>query len=251
MEIISTGSVFEGVEEYADAEAGRRFIHVMKTAVRDHEGVVTGIQGVFLDITAEKEAELALRQNEQRYRALMETARAAIITATEDGRIHDVNPAAESMFGRSIDELRGACLTTLMPERLREQHRSGLNRLAESGRGNLVDATVELFGLRKDGTEFPLELSLTSWKTAEGQIWFAGILRDLTERNRADNALRDSEALYHSLVESIPLNVMRKDLHGRVTFGNRMFCETAGKPLEEILGRSDHELYPAALADKY
>lgn len=251
LKIAATGHVFEDVEEYVDAEVGRRFIHVMKTAVRDHNGAVTGIQGVFLDITAEKEAELALRQNERRYRALMETARAAIITATEDGRIHDVNPAAESMFGRSLEELRGTSLTTLMPERYRERHEEGLKRHAETGQGNLVDATVELFGLRRDGTEFPLELSLTSWKSDEGQVWFAGILRDSTERNRANQALRDSEALYFSLVESIPLNVMRKDVRGRVTFGNRMFFETAGKPPEEILGKTDFELYPAALAEKY
>ncbi|MFT4586768.1 MAG: PAS domain S-box-containing protein [Candidatus Binatia bacterium] len=78
-----------------------------------------------------------------------------------------------------------------------------------------------------------------------------GVSRDVTERKLKDQALIESEALYHTLVENLPLNVFRKDLKGRVTFGNRMYCQTTGKPLEEILGKTDYELYPAALADKY
>jgi len=71
------------------------------------------------------------------------------------------------------------------------------------------------------------------------------------ERRKAEDALRESEALYHSLVEHIPLGVFRKDLHGRFTFCNQRFCEQLGRPLEQLIGKDDYELFPARLADKY
>jgi PAS domain S-box-containing protein len=80
----------------------------------------------------------------------------------------------------------------------------------------------------------------------------AGSHTDITERKHTEEALRDSEALYHSLVETLPLmNVLRKDLRGKFTFANRLFCQSIGKPLSAILGKTDHDFYPAHLADKY
>jgi PAS domain S-box-containing protein len=78
-----------------------------------------------------------------------------------------------------------------------------------------------------------------------------GISTDITERVRAEQALKDGEALYHSLVECLPLNVVRKDRHGRVTFGNERFCRTLGRPLDQLLGKTDFDLFPDKLADKY
>src|SRR5262249_28993759 len=71
------------------------------------------------------------------------------------------------------------------------------------------------------------------------------------ERRRAEDALKDSEALYHSLVESLPLNLLRKDPQGRFTFANQPFCDELGKPLAEIVGKTDADFFPADLAQKY
>ena len=76
-------------------------------------------------------------------------------------------------------------------------------------------------------------------------------LRYAIERKRAEEALQKSEAFYHSLVESLPQNIFRKDLLGRFTFGNRRFCTGIGKPLDDIVGRTDADFFPAELAEKY
>src|SRR3954449_3128060 len=73
----------------------------------------------------------------------------------------------------------------------------------------------------------------------------------LAERRKAEEALRASEVFYHSLVETLPQSILRKDLEGRFTFGNRNFCNELGRPLEEIRGKTDLDFYPRELAEKY
>lgn len=87
----------------------------------------------------------------------------------------------------------------------------------------------------------------------ESQIYekTAALNTELAERKRAETVARDSEALYHSLVDTLPINILRKDLRGRVTYGNRGYCERMGRPLAELLGRTDYDLFPKELANKY
>jgi PAS domain S-box-containing protein len=87
----------------------------------------------------------------------------------------------------------------------------------------------------------------------ESQIYekTAALNTELAERKRAEKSLRDSEVLYHSLVDTLPINILRKDLRGRVTYGNRGYCERMGRPLAELLGKTDYDLFPREHADKY
>ena len=87
----------------------------------------------------------------------------------------------------------------------------------------------------------------------ESQIYekTAALNNELAERKRAEISLSDSEALYHSLVDTLPINILRKDLRGRVTYGNRGYCESMARPISELLGKTDYDLFPKELANKY
>jgi PAS domain S-box-containing protein len=123
----------------------------------------------------------ALRESEARYRAVAESAHDAIITADRKGNIVDWNGGARQMFGYDATEIIGQSLTRLMPARYRTVHETGMARLAAGGEPRIIGKVIEMHGLRKDGSEFPFELSLATWETAQG-MFFTAILRDITER---------------------------------------------------------------------
>jgi len=138
-----------------------------------------------------KQNEQALRESETRFRTLAETASDAIITIDQDSNIIYINHAAENIFGYAVTEMLGADLTMLMPEYLRHVHRAGLGRYVETGRKHIGWSAVELPGLHKEGHEVPLELSFGEF-TKNERRYFTGIARDITERKRAEEALRDA-----------------------------------------------------------
>ncbi|HYR92443.1 MAG TPA: PAS domain S-box protein [Terriglobia bacterium] len=126
-----------------------------------------------------------LRASELRFRSVVQSANDAIILADESSRIIGWNRGAEVIFGYTEDEVLGFPIELLMPERHREKHRLGFRRFRMGGRPHLVGKTVQLEGLRKDGSDFPLELSLASWTSDDG-TFFTGIIRDISERKRVE-----------------------------------------------------------------
>jgi two-component system, LuxR family, sensor kinase FixL len=130
-----------------------------------------------------------LRASETRFRTLAETASDAIITIDENSTISFVNPATEQVFGYSSQELIGAGLPMLMPEYLRHLHEAGFGRYVRTGEKHLSWQAIELRGLHKSGREIPLELSFGEF-TKDDRRYFTGIVRDITERKRAEEALQ-------------------------------------------------------------
>lgn len=130
-----------------------------------------------------------VRLLEERYRVLTETVIDGIITINKEESIVFCNPAAKKMFGYD-DEIIGNNIIILMPERYRQAHREGINRYLKTGLPSIIGKTIELVGLKKDGTEFPVELSLSVWKSDE-RCYFTGIIRDITERKRMENSLKE------------------------------------------------------------
>lgn len=140
-------------------------------------------------IIEQRRAEDAVRESEIRFRSIAQSATDAIITANSEGEIISWNKGAENIFGYTEADVMGKPLTVVIPERFREAHLQGLRRINSTGESRVIGKTVELAGVRSNGTEFPLELSLASWKLG-GQTFYSGIIRDISERKVAEETMR-------------------------------------------------------------
>ncbi|MBI5523896.1 MAG: PAS domain-containing sensor histidine kinase [Desulfarculus sp.] len=125
-----------------------------------------------------------LRASEERYRSVTHTAVDAIITTDAQGTVLTWNQGAEVMFGFG-PEMVGRSVLAIIPERYRQAHEEGVRRYLATGQRRLIGQVAELAGLRKDGGEFPIELSLSVWQTAQG-VCFGAIIRDISERKRVE-----------------------------------------------------------------
>jgi PAS domain S-box-containing protein len=193
------------------------------------------------DITARKQSEEELRAAEERFRAVTGSTRDAIVSADVNGRIIFWNAGAEAIFLRPAADALGRPLTDLMPERYRDAHRAGMARFLATGEGRVLGSTVEVEGLRADGTEFPLELSLGSW-SQDGQRCFSGVLRDVSDRVRARRALREAEERFAGAFEGAAVGLMLAAPDGTLLRANRALCELTGWPEDELAGRTFREL---------
>jgi PAS domain S-box-containing protein len=188
-------------------------------------------------------ARQALTASETRFREVVETASDAIVLADAGGRILSWNAAAESLFGHAAAEVLGQPLTTIMPARYRDSHLRALERVRTSGDMRHKGTLLQVHGLRKDGTEFPIEMSLSSWM-AEDQRFFCGILRDITSRQQAETSLRRQEIERQTLLDLIPAMVWYKDTENRILRANRLAAESLNKTVAEVEGQSTYDLYP-------
>jgi PAS domain S-box-containing protein len=142
-----------------------------------------------LELTERRRAEESLRLSEERFRSVAETAAEAIILMDSSGKIVFWNAAAVLIFGYTRDEANGRPVTLIMPDRFREGHSGAIREMISTSRLNVPGNAIERIGLRKDGTEFPMELALATWETKEG-VFFTGIMRDLTRRKETEEEIR-------------------------------------------------------------
>jgi len=144
------------------------------------------------NVTGRKHNEQLIRDSEERFRSVSETAQDAIIMLDNRGKISLWNPAAEHIFGYSRHEVMGRELSRfIIPKSSREKHRQGFASFRETGQGEIIGKTVEVTALNRDGSEFPIELSISATKVRN--MWYAvAIIRDITERKQAADRLQRS-----------------------------------------------------------
>ncbi len=155
----------------------------------ERESLLTAIAETLGGVIERELANKRLRESEERFRLVTQSAGDAIVAADGRGTITFWNRAAEKIFGYVEGEVLGRALTLLMPERYRPAHEAGLARAARHGLSRKTGVTLELMGLHRNGHEFPLELTMSTW-TLEGVRNFAAVLRDITERKKAEEAQR-------------------------------------------------------------
>ena len=194
--------------------------------------------------------EHALNGSEEQFRHVVHAAPDGIVLADGDGKIVSWNTAAERLFGHTAGEILGQPLTTIMPTRYREDHQRGFERAKVTDVSPLTGKTIELHGLRKDGSEFPIEVSLGTWRFG-GQMYICGIVRDITLRKKAEAKLQQQQIEQQVLLDLIPAMVWYKDTHNRIVRANRHAAESINKTVAEVEGQSTSALYPEEAEQYY
>jgi PAS domain S-box-containing protein len=179
---------------------------------------------------------MALRESEAKFRSVMESAIDAIISSDDTGRIRAWNSAASALFQYSEEEVIGQPIEIIIPERFRRSHREGLNRVSSGGASHVIGKTVELAALRKNGNEFPVELSLATW-FLDDQRYFTGIIRDISERKQAEQKFR-------SVTESAIDAIISADHTGKIVSWNNAATRILGYSSEEAIGRQLELIIP-------
>ncbi len=191
--VLAVGLLFTGLlGAFLLVVTGHRQHDEVLVAERTHELVAANAM-LHREIAERSVAENGLRVSEAKLRSVTHSIGDAIVSADDSGNIVFWNPGAEAIFGYNESEAIGKPLNTIIPQRYHGLHRDTISRLKAGGETRVVGKSVELEGLRKDGAEFPIELTLSSWKTNQGQF-YTGILRDITRRKQAEDGLKSSES---------------------------------------------------------
>ncbi|WP_254509013.1 hybrid sensor histidine kinase/response regulator [Anatilimnocola floriformis] len=182
------------------------------------------------------------RQAQRQFSSFLEAAPDAVVIADQGGKIVRVNGQAERMFGRSRDELLGQAVEILLPERFRVKHREQRASYLANPTTRPMGSGLKLWGLRKNGSEFPVEVSLSPIFDHDG-ILVASIVRDVTERSRIEAMMQDSEVRYRRLFETAKDGILILDtLTGRITDANPFMSELLGYSHEHFLGKELWEI---------
>jgi PAS domain S-box-containing protein len=206
------------------------------------------IQQAQRELAERKRADEALQESENRFRSIAETASDAIIIFDCQESIFFWNEAAKAIFGYLPGEALGKLLTSMISRRFHEVFREEMKRVISAGESDLIGKTIEVTGVRKDSSEFPLELSLAIWRTRE-ETFFTAIAHDITERKRAEEALKEllgkierAKQEWESTADSLPELVCLVDDGGRIIRANRTVETWNLARVVDVKGREVHEL---------
>lgn len=227
------------------------------SAMRDAQGQLVGFAKVTRDLTDRKAAEEAVRRSEAQFRALFESSPDAIIVSDLNGQIAEINARVENLFGYGRGELLGQSIDILVPERFRPTHPAHRGGYAATPRVRPMGAGLELFGRRKDGSEFPADIMLGPVETAQGRVVLS-VIRDLTEKRNAEEALRQSELQKRYLAEELNTEARFEEIIGESVGLKRVLklVETVAATDvtvlilgetgtgKEVIARAIHELSP-------
>ncbi len=184
----------------------------------------------------------AIEDSEDRLRLTIDTALDAVINADSRGVITGWNSQAEKIFGHTRAEAIGQALDqTIIPEAYRDKHRRGLAHYLQTGEGPVLNQRIEIAALRRDGTEFPIELAIVPVKAHDG-VSFSAFVRDITESKKAEEERLRLSSYNQLLLDSTGEGIYGIDTQGNCTFLNRAAARILGLTPEEALGKNMHRL---------
>ncbi|HEY7266353.1 MAG TPA: EAL domain-containing protein, partial [Solirubrobacterales bacterium] len=184
----------------------------------------------------------ALRRATRESKSILETSQEAFISIDENGLIKEWNPRAERLFGWGKQEVVGRpVVQTIIPRRHRDAHLRGVGRFLASTDQSMMARRIEVEGLRRDGTEIPIELSISALR--EGDEWhFHAFVRDISERQATEAALREAEERFRKAFDDSRVGMALISLDGSFQRVNRALCEICGRTEDSLLGRRFGEI---------
>ncbi len=198
---------------------------------------------ILRDISERYQNERNLRESEERFRLVVEAAPSAMIVVDHAGKIVLANARAQSLFGYKLDELLGNAIETLVPERYRSGHMNFRETFTDHPAGRPMGAGRDLYGLHKNGHEIPIEIGLTPYRSSE-EVFTLALIVDITERKRAEEALRASEQLYHSTLDNMLEGIQIVDYDWRYRYVNTAVIRQGRETRENLIGHKMDEVYP-------
>ena len=215
-----------------------RIVGWHNSLLRDENGEIIGTLSSGEDITEKQKALAALRESENKFKSISNAAQDAILMMDNKGNITFWNDAATKIFGYKPEEAIGQSLHKLIaPQKYHRAYYEGFKGFLKTGTGSAIGKLVELTALRKDGTEFPVELSLSNVEINYEQH-AVGIIRDISDRKKAEEDLRRSEKQYRTIFNSTGTAMLLVDENEKIIFANNEFARFADLSLEEIVGRN-------------
>jgi PAS domain S-box-containing protein len=234
---VMAGEVLDRVEATFVSKDGRAVAVEGSVSCRFEGGDPVATRGIFRDVTERKRMEEELKASEEKFRAISASAQDAIIMIDNEGYISFWNEAAGKILGYSHSEALGQELHTFIaPQRYYEDFRKGFARHKTTGKGAAIGKTLEVVAVRKDGTELPIELSLSAIKL-KGEWNTIGIVRDIAERKRIEGELKTSEERFRSVVQTANDAIISGDSYGNIIFWNPAAEDLFGYSADEALGK--------------
>ena len=229
----------QGFERTLRRKDGSTFpVWINDHLIKREDGVITGIRSAIQDITERKQVEARIHESEERYRSVVDNARDAIFIISRDGMMLSANPACEKITGLRREDWLGKPFGLLV----HPDDRALAAEFFKRALGGEKTPTAEMNVITGSGEKLMLEF-LSAPQIENGQVvGVLGIGRDITRRRKAEEEAKESQALYHSLVEQTPAGIFRKDREGRYVFANSWFCQLRGLDPKKIIGRTTEEL---------
>jgi PAS domain S-box-containing protein len=237
-----------GIELYGRRKDGSHFpIEIMLSPLESTEGIL--VTAAIRNISVRKAAEKHLAQMEGRYRGLLEAAPDAMVVVNQAGEIVLLNVQAEKQFGYRRDELIGQKVKNIIPEGFAERIIADGTRSAAEALAQQIGMGIELYGRRRDGSDFPIEIMLSPLESTEGILVTAAI-RDISVRKAAERHLAQMESRYRGLLEAAPDAMVVVNPSGEIVLLNVQAEKRFGYHRNELVGQKVKNIIPEGFAER-